>query len=184
MLKTLSVISLVCVLALTGCRSWQDATNDPNSIAYLVSVNKTKVAQITARVPTPAVPYEKDFAVVVSPDITDVAIRDALTKYVSNALTYKGMTPAANPAKAGLTVKVSLDVQSHRRTKFIVTQEAYNRSNTLCWSLMSSCTTSLYEQPLGYLPGLISAGLPFIGVHKTGPINVYNNPDHLRAVLR
>jgi len=183
MLKTLGVISMVCVLALTGCRSQYDAT-DPNSVAYLISVNKTKVAQITARVPAPPVAYTNDFVVVVSPDVTDAVLRDALTKYVSNALSYKGMTPAANPAGAGLSVKVNLEVQSHNRSKFIVTQEAYNRSNALCWSLMSSCTTNLYERPLDYLPGLISAGIPFIGVNKTGPVNVYRDPDQLRAVLR
>lgn len=181
MLKTLGAISMVCVLALTGCRSRQGVATDLG-VSRPAGVNKTKVAQITAR--APAVANATDFAVVVSPDVTDAALRDAMAKYVSNALTYKGMTPAANPAEAGLTVKVSLDVQSQRRSKFIVTQQAYDRSNTLCWSLMSSCTTGLYERPLDYLPGLISAGIPFIGVNKTGPVNVYRSPEDLKAVLR
>ena len=89
MLKTLSVISLVCVLALTGCRCGKMPQTIRTALPTWLALTKLKW-RITARVPTPAVPYEKDFAVVVSPDITDVAIRDALTKYVSNALTYKG----------------------------------------------------------------------------------------------
>ncbi len=181
MKKTLGLMSMLLVLSLVGCRSRQGASSDLGA-GRPSGVNKTKVAQITARAPVAV--KAVDFIVAVAPEVTDPALRDALAKYVGNALTYKGMTPATTAAEADLTVKVNLDVQSQRRTKFIVTQQAYDQSGTLCWSIMSSCTTSLYEQPLHYLPGLISAGIPFIGVNKTGPVNVYRSPEDLKAVLR
>ncbi len=175
--------SWLCVLTLTaagivfsGCRSTA-AEAGQNKVAHIA--NRTRTASVTATVTNRDFP--KNFFVVADPAVAEDPLAAEVIAYTVNGLKSLRMTQAKNAASAEMIVTVNFYKTAARRMSVYFTMTA-KAGDQECWQVKSWCS-SRPEDIRPFLPGLVAATLPYVGIDQgRAIINLAKHSNYVQAV--